>query len=362
MKAVAYLRVSTAGQQEAFGPEVQRTAIQRWAKANNHRVVSWQTDTISGTSELAERAGWVAAQALVKDGKAGGIVVARLDRLARDVLVQELLLRDTHRLGGVVMSARESENEQLSGESKDPSRKLIRTILGAIREYDREMISDRLESARKAKAAAGGYAHGALPYGLRSEGGELVPHDAEQTALERMESLAARGISTRKIAEILTAEGHPTKRGGKWSSATVSRILSPDNKERETEQEIGTVMYGVWQTGALFWRGQKPWAVSESLSGLEHWATTNIQHDGRKLFFFVKSVGANQHWSDEKLICVGHLYDGQGIVMRRKNPEVYVAIRKRKIANDCPDLTADDRARVTINIDTPIRILPTQQD
>jgi DNA invertase Pin-like site-specific DNA recombinase len=225
MKVVAYLSCSTARQQEAFGPEVQRAAISRWAKAGGHRVVSWQTDTISGTSGVASRAGWVAAEQLVKDGKAAGIVVARLDRLARDVLVQELLLRNTRRFGGVVMSARESENELLSGESKDPSRRLIRTILGAISEYDREMIADRLESARKAKAAAGGYAHGALPYGWRSERGELVEHPAEQAALARMRELHNSGASTREIAEILTAEGHPTKRGGKWSSPTVSRIL-----------------------------------------------------------------------------------------------------------------------------------------
>ena len=191
MKVVGYLRVSTARQQEAFGPEVQRNAITRWAKAGGHRVVSWETDTISGASELVNRTGWVAAEQLVKDGKAAGIVVARLDRLARDVLVQELLLRNLHRFGGAVMSARESENELLAGESKDPSRKLIRTILGAISEYDREMIADRLEAARKAKAAAGGYAHGALPYGYRSLGkGELVAVPAEQAALRGWSSCA----------------------------------------------------------------------------------------------------------------------------------------------------------------------------
>ncbi|AWG65278.1 resolvase [Mycobacteroides abscessus] len=226
MRLVAYLRVSTARQQEAFGPEVQREAIRKWAKANDHRVVSWQTDTITGTSELRDRTGWVNAEDLVKDGTAQGIVIARLDRLARDVLVQELLLRNLNRLGGVVLSARESENELLTGESKDPSRKLIRTILGAISEYDREMITDRLESARKAKAAAGGYAHGALPYGYRSEGGKLVPHRLEQDALRRMVELSGDGYSTRQIAAKLSEEGHPTKRGGNWVGATVARILS----------------------------------------------------------------------------------------------------------------------------------------
>ncbi len=37
--------------------------------------------------------------------------------------------------------------------------------------------------------------------------------------------------------------------------------------------------------------------------------------------------------------------------MRRKNPEVYVATRKNKIANSCPDLTDEDRATVTVNVD-----------
>ena len=104
-------------------------------------MVSWQTDTISGMSELASRAGWLAAETLVKGRKADGMVVARLDRLARDVLVQELLLRNTHRLGGVMLSARESENDLLPGESKDPSRKLFRTMIRAISEYDPEMAS-----------------------------------------------------------------------------------------------------------------------------------------------------------------------------------------------------------------------------
>lgn len=231
MRLVGCIRVSTKRQQDAYGPEVQRAAIRKWAKANGHRIVSWQQDAITGTSELKDRAGWMSAEELVKTGKADGIVVARLDRLARDVLIQELLLRNTQRLGGVVRSARESENELLAGETPDPSRKLIRTILGAVSEYDREMTVERLEAARRAKADAGGYAHGALPYGYRSQNGKLEPEPAEQRALTKMHSLAEQGVSTREIANVLTAEGHPTKRGGQWSSATVSRILTRTTKK-----------------------------------------------------------------------------------------------------------------------------------
>lgn len=230
MKLAAYIRVSTARQSEAYGPELQRADIRKWARANGHRIVEWCEDSISGTSELRAREGWMQAEHAVKTGAAHGVVVPRLDRLARDVMVQELLLRNLHQFGGVVVSTREGENELLTGETRDPSRKLIRTILGAVAEYDREMIAYRLEDARKAKAAKGGYAHGGLPYGYESKDGALVPIPAEQRALARMRELSAQGASTRQIAAALTAEGHPTKRGGSWSGASVARIVKRTNE------------------------------------------------------------------------------------------------------------------------------------
>lgn len=229
MKVVAYLRVSTTKQQEAYGPEVQRKAIRQWAKVNGHRVIAWHTDVISGASELHDRAGWRDAAELVKTGKASGVVVARLDRLARDVLVQEYLLRNLTDFGGVVLSARDSENEMLAGESRDPSRKMIRTILGAVSEYDREMTVDRLAAARAAKASHGGYAHGALPYGYRSVAGKLVPIAAEQKVIAHMRQLLTQGLTYRDIACRLNADSTPAKRGGAWTHGAVARIVKRSN-------------------------------------------------------------------------------------------------------------------------------------
>lgn len=80
-------------------------------------------------------------------------------------------------------------------------------IMGAISEYDREMTVDRLAAGRAAKAARGGYAHGALPYGYRSAKGQLVPVPAEQAALAKMKALATQGVPVNEIARELTAEG-----------------------------------------------------------------------------------------------------------------------------------------------------------
>lgn len=228
MKVVAYVRVSTAKQEEAYGPAVQRADIVRWAKANGHKVIGWRTDVISGASELSDRAGWSEVAEIVRTGQAKGVVVARLDRLARDVVVQELLLRKLSQFGGVVWSTRSSENEMINNDAKDPARTLVRVILGAISEYDRVMTVDRLASARAAKAARGGYAHGAVPYGFRSQAGVLVPIAAEQTVLRRMRTLATQGESTRAIADLLNSEDVPAKRGGRWSPGTVARLLKRD--------------------------------------------------------------------------------------------------------------------------------------
>lgn len=232
MKLTAYLRVSHKRQREAYGPDVQRADIAKWAKANGHRIIAWHEDAISGASELADREGWVLAEADVKGGKADGIVVARLDRLARDVLVQEMLLRNLSRLGGVVFSTRENENEMISGATDDPSRELVRTILGAISEYDRKMTIARLAASRKVKAARDGYAHGTVPYGYRSKDATLVPVPAEQRVIERIRTSAAQGVRLSHIARDLNTEGVPTRRGGAWTHATIERIIKRHNERR----------------------------------------------------------------------------------------------------------------------------------
>jgi DNA invertase Pin-like site-specific DNA recombinase len=231
MRVVAYIRVSSARQRERYGPDVQRGEIRDWASRHGHRIIAWHTDVIGGASELDSRDGWLMAAEAVKSGKAEGVVVARIDRLARDVMVQEYLLRNLSQFGGVVLSARDSETEMLTGEANDPSRKLIRTILGAVSEYDREMTVTRLAAARRAKAARGGYAHGTVPYGYRSRGGVLLPVPAEQRTLTRMCQFAADGMTPTAIAAQLNTEAVPTRRGAAWSHVTVTRILKRNEQK-----------------------------------------------------------------------------------------------------------------------------------
>jgi len=226
MKLTGYLRVSTDRQaDEGLGLDVQERAIRAWAKAAGHKVVAWRKDEgISGSNGLDTRAALAEALEDVSQRRTFGIVVYRLDRLARDLIMQETLLREIRKLGGEVFTTSAAEAEYLTDDDSDPSRKLIRQILGAVNEYERAMIALRLRSGRALKHQRGGYAYGGPPFGWRAEGKALVADNAEQGVLDRMRQDRAEGASYASIAASLNADGIPARRGS-WHPQTVSRAL-----------------------------------------------------------------------------------------------------------------------------------------
>ena len=227
MKVAGYLRVSTDRQaEEGLGLEVQEHAIRAWARDNGHRVVSWYRDEgLSGSNGLDQREGLADALDALKSGDAAALVVYRLDRLARDLVLQEQLLADARRMGADVFSTSAAEASFLTDDPDDPSRKLIRQVLGAVNEYERAMIALRLRSGRRRKHDNGGYAYGSPPFGYRAQGRELIEHPEEQAALRRMRELRQAGRSYRDIAATLQTEGHRTKRGMVWHPMTIRQIL-----------------------------------------------------------------------------------------------------------------------------------------
>lgn len=225
MKAIAYIRTSTKDQLEMYGPDRQREAIRAWARSGGHRVLEEIVEDVSGTVPADLREGWQQAVSAACE-RADGIVVADLSRLSRDLIEQELALRDLTHCGSRMFST-SSEEQRTLDDPHDPQRQLVRQIVGAVNAYDRAMIVKRMQAGRQIKKAQGGYAGGQPPFGWR--GGDasrgLVPHPDEQDVLRRMHALAAVGRSTREIAATINAEGLRTRRGGDWSSPLVSKYL-----------------------------------------------------------------------------------------------------------------------------------------
>jgi DNA invertase Pin-like site-specific DNA recombinase len=233
MRIVGYIRVSTNRQAErGFGLDVQERTIRAWAKANGHQLVGIHRDAgVSGSNGLGSRVGLADALDVIRDKQATGLVAPRLDRLARDLIVQEQILAEIRRLGGEPFSCSPAEAGYVTDDPDDPSRKLIRQVLGAVSEYERSMVALRLRSGRRRKADRGGYAYGSPHYGTRAENKALVADDAEQATLDRIRELHSEGASLRTIAETLTAEGYAPRtsklrKSNEWHPESLRRIIA----------------------------------------------------------------------------------------------------------------------------------------
>jgi DNA invertase Pin-like site-specific DNA recombinase len=239
VRLVGYLRVSTDRQaEEGLGLEVQEEAIRSWAVAEGHDIVGWTRDEgVSGTNGLDDRPGLADALDAVQKGNAKkapegapkGLAVYRLDRLARDLILQEHLLAEVRKAGGQTFSTSSAEADYMTDDPADPSRKLIRQILGGVAEYERAMIALRLRSGRQRKRDGGGFAFGSPPFGFRAQDRELVEDPAEQRGLARIRELRSEGKSLRAIAAILNTEGRiKPKRAARWNPQSLKRILDAD--------------------------------------------------------------------------------------------------------------------------------------
>jgi DNA invertase Pin-like site-specific DNA recombinase len=220
-KVLGYIRVSTQEQVTGFGLEVQAKAIKDYTKANGLRLVRTLSDEgQSGSNGLDARVGLAEALGIVERGEVAGIVVYRMDRLARDLLLQETLMARMRAAGAEVISVSEPDMD-----SDDPTRVLVRQVLGSISQYERALIRGRMMAGKAAKVAKGGYGGGRPPFGWRAEGKELVPEPREQEVIALVRQLADEGLSSRQIAARLEEAGHRPKVGNHWSSVQVLRII-----------------------------------------------------------------------------------------------------------------------------------------
>lgn len=228
MKLVAYLRVSTAGQLDGYGLDVQRANIKAWARTNGHRIVAEFQDVITGKSDAGDRPGLEEAiQMIRRPPIVDGIIVGKLDRLARKLTVQEGILALIWREGGTVFTA--EDGEVRAEDPDDPMRDAMRQMMGVFAELDRKTVVKRLRDGRKAKAAQGRKAVGAYAFGTTGVGKgrerDAGPREDEREAVERIMELHRAGASFRAIGAALDAERLRPRRSSTWSPMSVRAVV-----------------------------------------------------------------------------------------------------------------------------------------
>lgn len=216
LRIVGYVRISTEGQVDNSSTDYQKQAISSFCTGHGHTLLGIFEDVASGTDW--RRPGLRRALQAVK--RADALAVLRVDRLGRTVLgvldiVQNKLTPFSKRL--LVL--------ETMFDTRTPTGVYFLTNLAAMAELERNLIHERTQAGKAAKAAAGLYAGGAPAFGWVAQKGSLVASQAEGHLVRFIAGLRKRGASLRDIARRLEVAGFPTKRGGKWHPSIISKIL-----------------------------------------------------------------------------------------------------------------------------------------
>jgi len=222
---IAYFRVSTKKQgRSGLGLEGQEAAIEEYCRQNGDKLVGCYIEVESGKSK--DRPELLKAIAHAKRSKAT-LVVAKLDRLARNVAFTSALMETT-----VDFVACDNPH----------ANKFTIHILAAVAEHEAEQISQRTKAALAAAKRRG------VKLGSHRPGHWDGRENKRQAGLRKARTAAARahreafldeyadlfsvvkelrdaGKSLQEIADELNEQGHTTRRGKPWNRMQVSRLL-----------------------------------------------------------------------------------------------------------------------------------------
>lgn len=213
---IAYLRVSTQRQGiSGLGLEAQKAAVDAFMRAHHGHVVETFVEVESGKNCARPQL----AAALAKCKAMGAtLVVAKLDRLARDVVFIATLMRD-----GVDFVACDMPF----------ANKLTVHILSAVAQAEGEAISHRtkvaLQAAKARGVKLGGFRGRHLTNGERNKGRAVQrarAHERASLLLPIISEIKASGSTTlAAIASALNERGVLATRGGKWAPTQVMHVL-----------------------------------------------------------------------------------------------------------------------------------------
>jgi DNA invertase Pin-like site-specific DNA recombinase len=204
---VSYIRVSTARQgRSGLGLEAQREAIAQFCKRENFTVAAEYVEVESGKgADALDRRPKLAAAIKAARKLKGPVVVAKLDRLSRDVnFVSSLMV---HKVPFITVEL---------GADTDP---FLLHLFAALAERERRIIGERTRLALAAAKARGVKLGGTNQQSIKNR----------EAALARAEELRAlltelAALSDRATAVELNKRNVATPTGRPWHPQTVSRV------------------------------------------------------------------------------------------------------------------------------------------
>ena len=212
MKAVYYIRTSSATNLDGDSEERQKVAIYAYAEKNGYEIVQGAYDqAVKGSDFTGEREGYKSLLEYCLANDVQVILCENASRFARDVIVQELGYRELKKLNLTLIPV--DAPDYFSGDS--PSLTMIRQILGAVSEFEKSNLVSKVRGARERIKAEKGKCGG------RKSLEEHYGSVRFGKLLRKTKKLSDTGLSLAKITGILAEQG--------WVQPTT---LRPYNKSQ----------------------------------------------------------------------------------------------------------------------------------
>ena len=198
MKAVYYIRTSSATNLDGDSEERQKVAIYAYAEKNGYEIVQGAYDqAVKGSDFTGEREGYKSLLEYCLANDVQVILCENASRFARDVIVQELGYRELKKLNLTLIPV--DAPDYFSGDS--PSLTMIRQILGAVSEFEKSNLVSKLKGARKRIKKKNGKCEG------RKSLEEIYGKARYKKMLKLVNKLSKKGLSLAEVSKALAEQG-----------------------------------------------------------------------------------------------------------------------------------------------------------
>ena len=203
---IAYLRVSTDEQaQGGAGLDAQRAAILAEAERRGWSEVRFIEDA-GYSGKDTRRPGLQLALEMLERGRAGGLVVAKMDRLSRSLLDFTAIMATAQRQGWALVAL------DCPVDPSTPAGEAMAAIMATFSQLERRLIGQRTREALAVRRAQG----------VRLGRPRAVPDEIVLRIRREREA----GRSLRHVADGLNEDSVATAQGGRqWHASTVRAIL-----------------------------------------------------------------------------------------------------------------------------------------
>ncbi len=229
MRTAIYVRVSTQRQAQTQTIEQQLALLHAHLRAQGEDLPAeniFRDDGYSGAS--LNRPGLDQLRDKIKAADFDRVLVTAPDRLARNYVHQMVLLEELERYGCEVQFLDRPM-------SQDPHDQLLLQIRGAVAEYERTLISERMRRGRQQKLRSGTLLPWSVPpYGYRVDPDR--PRDPEGVYLDPAEAVVVKelfaayadeSVSLGDLARRLSTAGVATATGKRrWQITTLRNLLT----------------------------------------------------------------------------------------------------------------------------------------